>query len=63
MANRCPCLPLCPRVPLEVVVYETDENGELVWAVSTPDGFWLDARPSKEKALFLCEAMGWKTLC
>jgi len=54
------CITLGMTKDLEVLVYETDETGEPVWAVSTPDGFWLDTKPSKEKALFLCEAIGWK---
>jgi len=44
----------------EVVVYGTDETGDYVWAISTPDGFWLDIAKSEEQAMQICRETGWQ---
>lgn len=43
---------------------ETDENGELVWAVvaiegGEDSGFWMDAKPTRAAAEAICTQMGW----
>jgi hypothetical protein len=49
---------------LEVVVEQSSETGEPRWVVRVLDhpDFWMDALPSKQAALALCNAMGW-TIC
>lgn len=47
---------------LGVHVYPSDEAGETRWVVTTPDGFWMDALPTKEQALHLCDVMEWMVL-
>lgn len=42
-----------------VEIYETDETGEVQWAVTLKDGFWMDAFPTKEEAERLVDEMGW----
>jgi hypothetical protein len=42
-----------------VEIYETDETGEVQWAITLEDGFWMDALPTKEEAESLVAKMGW----
>ncbi len=40
-------------------IYETDETGDVQWAITLEDGFWMDALPTKEEAESLVADMGW----
>lgn len=42
-----------------VEIHQSDETGEMLWAVSLEDGFWMDAFPTKEEAESLVAEMGW----
>lgn len=42
-----------------VEIYETDEAGEVQWAITLHDGFWMDAYPTEEESARLVEEMGW----
>ena len=42
-----------------VEIYESDETGELLWAVALEDGFWMDSFPSKVDAENLVAEMKW----
>jgi hypothetical protein len=49
------------RPNLRVHVHQTDETGEVQWAISVVDDpeFWMDAKPTKKEAVALCRDMGW----
>jgi len=42
-----------------VTIYKTDETGEVLWAVSLADGFWMDAFNTKDEAEEFVEKIGW----
>lgn len=46
---------------LEVEIFQTNETGETMWAIHAVNdpGFWLDAFPSRQRAINLCKTMGW----
>jgi len=39
-------------------IYQNDEIGEKLWAISYK-GFWMDAFDTKKEAIKLCEEMNW----
>ena len=50
------------RPQLRVHVHQTDETGELQWAIAVDEDqeFWMDAKPTKKDAVALCRHMGWR---
>jgi hypothetical protein len=61
LLNECPTVykEAIRRAGEPVEIYETDETGDVQWAITLEDGFWMDALPTKEEAESLVADMGW----
>jgi len=46
---------------LGVTIVESDETGETLWAIDMRacPGLWIDAFPTKQEAIELCERLGF----
>ena len=56
-------LDIAERLNWVVIEHRDDHSakGDLLWAI-LPDvnpEFWLDATPTKDEAIAICESMGW----
>ena len=45
-----------------VMIFPSDETGELQWVVSLEDSFWMDAFPTEAEAREFVEVIGWPVI-